>query len=58
MPANDIEMEAVKQMELAERAPKCGSMAYNVNASSEAKRIPEDSLSLAYGSASMQGYLF
>jgi hypothetical protein len=33
-------------------------MAYNLNASSEAKRIPEDSVSLAYGSANMQGYLF
>lgn len=58
MPTNDIEAEAVKLMQENANKPRCGSMAYNLNASSEAKRIPEDSVSLAYGSASMQGYLF
>jgi hypothetical protein len=58
LPTNEIEEEAVKQMALNELKPRCSSMAYNLNASSEAKRIPEDAVSLAYGSASMQGYLF
>lgn len=58
MPTNEIEAEAVKEMALNELKPRCGSMAYDLNASSEAKRIPEDSVSLAYGSANMQGYLF